>query len=610
MKLADYVIEFFADRGVRDVFVVYGAAIGDLVDAFTKTDRIRYLCVMHEQAGAFAAEVVTKISGRLGVTLVTSGPGGTNLVTGIANCWYDSIPNVFLTGQVHSQFMRSDPSIRQLGFQENDIVSIVKPITKYAVMVTDPARIRYELERAVWEATHGRPGPVLIDMPLDLQKVDVDPAALDGFTPPIEAPGAVPVADAIERYLDALSRAERPVLLIGGGVRLADAVEEVRALGETLGIPCLPTWNALDVFTSDYALYRGRVGTYGGPGRNFAIQNADLLLTIGCRISGRITGGVPETFARAATKFFVDVDDANLDPKLQQVRGDVNVKCDAKAFAQALLARARVRGVKRFDAWLERTREWRDRYDPVRPEFRDTTGIVHPYVFMDELSRQLTARDVIVADCGGNVVVTNQAFRTKYGQRLISSNGNSPMGFSFAGAIGACVVAEPGQRVVCIIGDGGFNMNVQELQTLVTYELPLKTFIMNNHVYGITKAYQDTNFGGRYEAAGPKGYRPPDFVKLTEGYGVATETIADHRDLAAKIARVLAHPGPIVCDVNMHEHIRYEPRIFGWNTPIEDMYPYLPREEFRANMAIEPMPGWEKPAMPGGARTGAPPAQP
>jgi acetolactate synthase-1/2/3 large subunit len=600
MKLADYVIEFFADLGVKDVFLVYGAAIGDLVDAFTKTDRIRYVCVMHEQAGAFAAEVVTKISGRLGVTLVTSGPGGTNLVTGIANCWYDSIPNVFLTGQVHSAFMRTDPSVRQLGFQENDIVSMVKPITKYAVMVTDARRIRYELERAVWEATHGRPGPVLLDLPLDLQKVEVDPSALEGFSPPPVADDPA-MSEAIDRYLAALERAERPVLLIGGGVRLAGAVDAVRALGAALRIPCLPTWNALDVFTSDYEYYRGRVGTYGGPGRNFALQNADLLLTIGCRISGRITGGVPATFARAATKFIVDVDAANLDPALQQVRGDVNVRCDARAFAEALTARAKSRRPKPFDGWLARTREWRDRYDPVRPEYFETRGLVHPYVFVDELSRQLEATDIVVADCGGNVVVTNQAFRTKWGQRLISSNGNSPMGFSFAGAIGACVAA-PDRRVVCIIGDGGFNMNVQELQTLRTYELPLKTFIMNNHVYGITKAYQDTNFGGRYEAAGPKGYRPPDFVKVVQSYGVATETIQDHAELAAKIKAVLGHPGAIVCDVNMHEQIRYEPRIFGWSTPIEDMYPYLSREEFRANMLIDPVPGWETPAMPGGAK--------
>lgn len=600
MKLADYVIEFFADRGVKDVFVVYGAAIGDLVDAFTKTERIRYVCVMHEQAGAFAAEAVTKISGRLGVTLVTSGPGGTNLATGIANCWYDSIPNVFLTGQVHSAFMRTDPSVRQLGFQENDIVSMVKPITKYAVMVTDAMLIRYELERAVWEATHGRPGPVLLDLPLDLQKVDIDPAALEGFTPPPPPEGSM-VPEAIDRYLTELERAERPVLLIGGGVRLAGAVDAVRALGATLRIPCLPTWNALDVFTSDYEYYRGRVGTYGGPGRNFALQNSDLLLTIGCRISGRITGGVPATFARAAMKFIVDVDEANLEPRLQQVRGDVNVRCDARVFAEALTARAKARRLKTFDGWLSRTREWRDRYDPVRPEYFETRGIVHPYVFMDELARQLEADDIVVADCGGNVVVTNQAFRTKWGQRLISSNGNSPMGFSFAGAIGACV-AVPDRRVVCIIGDGGFNMNIQELQTLLTYDLPLKTFIMNNHVYGITKAYQDTNFGGRFEAAGPKGYRPPDFVKVVQSYGIATETIRDHAELPAKIKAVLGHPGAIVCDVNMHEQIRYEPRIFGWSTPIEDMYPYLSREEFRANMYIDPVLGWETPAMPGGAK--------
>ena len=598
MKLADFVIQYLADLGIRHVFVVYGAAIGDLVDPFTRTDRIRYVCVMHEQAGAFAAETLTKVSGILGVTLVTSGPGGTNLLTGIANCWYDSVPNLYITGQINSAFLRKDPAIRQVGFQENDIVAMAKPVTKFATMVVDPNSIKWALDKAIHEATHGRPGPVLIDIPLDVQKKEIDPAKLEGFTPAQPPSEFIPgLEEKLEQYLDDLGRSERPVLLIGGGVRLAGAVEEIRQLGRALKIPCIPTWNALDIFASDYEYYRARVGTYGGPGRNFAIQNSDLLLSLGCRISGRITGGNVGSFARAAKKYIVDLDKANVDPNLQNVRGDVNIHCDVKIFAQALLERVGGRVLKRFDGWLARTLEWREKYDPVLPEYYNSNGIVNPYVFISEFAKQCGPKDVIVADCGGNVVVTNQAFRTKLGQRLCSSNGNSPMGYSFAGAIGACFAPVEG-RVICLIGDGGFNMNIQELQTVKVYNLPLKTFILNNHVYGITKQYQDTNFGGRYEAAGPRGYRPPDFVKIVQAYGIATEAIRNHSELKNKIRAVLEYNGPIVCDVNMAEYFQYEPRIFGWNTPIEDMYPYLPREEFRQNMVVDPLPGWENPPVP------------
>lgn len=598
MKLSDYVIEYLADLGVKKVFLVYGAAIGDLVDYFPKCDRIDYVCVMHEQAGTFAAETLTKVSGTLGVTLVTSGPGGTNLLTGIANCWYDSIPNLYITGQIHSQFLRKDPSIRQVGFQENDIVSMAEPITKFATMVRDPNKIKWALDKAVYEATHGRPGPVLIDLPLDVQKVDIDPETLEGYAGQDLLPEYHQgLEEHVANYLNRLNESERPVLLIGGGVWLAGATEEVKELGRLLKIPCIPTWNAVDIFTDDYEYYRGRPGTYGGPGNNFTIQNADLLLSIGSRIPGRMTGGVPTSFARGAMKFYVDVDKANLDPKLQEVPGDVNIFCDAKIFTRALLDEAKRRELKPFGWWLDKTQEWLEKYDTVRPEYYQTEGVVHPYVFIRELSEQLGPDDVIIADCGGNVVVTYQAFKTKEGQRLISSNGNSPMGYSFAGAMGACIAHKKG-RVICLIGDGGSNMNIQELQTVKNYELPLKTFIMNNHVYGITKAYQETNFGGRFEAAGPIGYNPPDFVKITQAYGISTETIADHGELKAKIKAVLEHEGPIVCDVNMHEQYRLEPRIFGWNTPIEDMYPYLSREEFRSNMYIDPVPGWENPVMP------------
>ena len=563
MKVSDYVLSYLEKVGVKNVFVVTGAAIAPMIDAFCRNDRVKYVCMVHEQAGAFASETLTKVDKSLGVNMVTSGPGGINLLTGVANCWYDSIPNLFITGQINSGFLKSDDTLRQIGFQENDIVAMSKPITKFTTIVKNANDIKWALDKAVYEATNNRPGPVLIDIPINIQKQEIEPSALKGYSPNL-----TPIKDncdeIMDLYLDSLNKSNRPVLLIGGGVRLAEAITEVRELGKILKIPCLPTWNALDVFDSEYEYYSGRIGTYGGPGRNFAIQNSDLLLTIGCRLSGRITGGVVKSFAREATKFIVDVDKANLTPELQEVKGDFNINCDAKIFIKAMIEKSLKINIKPFDSWLSTTKYWCEKYDPVLPKYLKETRIVNPYVFVDELSKQLDSDAIIVADCGGNVVVTNQALKTKFGQRLCSSNGNSPMGYSFAGAIGACYAAGS-RQVICLIGDGGYTMNIQELQTLKNYNLPVKTFIMNNQVYGIIKAFQDTNLEGRYLASGPDGYIPPDFIKITKAYGIETEIIQNHQELTNKINRVLKFQGPIVCDIKMENYYSYEPRIFGWH---------------------------------------------
>lgn len=603
MKVADYVVDFLASKGIDSVFVVYGAANGDLIDAFTRTDKTKYVAVMHEQAGGFAVEGYAKISGRPGAAIATSGPGGMNLLTPMGNCYYDSVPGIFITGQVNSQFLRADPSIRQVGFQETDIVSMAKPVAKYAKMILDPKSIRYEMEKAYYTCLEGRPGPVLLDIPTNVQKAQINPDELDGFDPTDVA--GLPDLGGVDRKIDGLiedlRKAERPVLMVGGGVRISGGVDEMRALGRLLKIPCYPTWNALDVIASDYEYYGGRIGTYGGAGRNFGIQNSDLILAVGSRISGRITGGNVKTFARGAKKYAVDVDEALLQRHLQQVPFDVNILCDARVFLQRLIARLEADAKKKklpdYSAWTKRCMGWKVKYDPVRPEHYEQKRHVHPYAFMRTLSEKLGQNDVLVGDCGGNIVVSNHAFETKMGQRNITNNGNSPMGFSFAGAMGAWF-ARPKGQVICTIGDGGFNMNMQELQTFLTYGVKVKTFILNNHIYGITKAFQETNFQGRAEACGPNGYRPPDFMKITQAYGIKTVTIENNAETAKKIDEVLKHDGPVVCDVNIHEHHAYEPRIFGWKAPIEDMYPYLPREEFRANMIVEPVKGWESPEMP------------
>ncbi len=604
IKLADYVINKFAEIGTDKIFVVYGAANGDLVDAFTRTDKTSYVAIMHEQAGGFASEGYYKTSKKLGVNIVTSGPGGMNLVTPIGNCFYDSVGAIFITGQINSRFLRPDPSIRQIGFQETDIVSIVKPITKYAKLIMDPESIKYELEKAIHYASSGRPGPVLLDIPINIQKTMIDPDKQIGYQGELTETvfDLNKIKLEIELLIDDLLNAERPVILVGGGVKTANAVGKFKEVTDMLGIPVYPTWNALDIATSDLKSYCGRVGTYGGAGRNFGIQNSDLLLTLGSRVSGRITGGHVQSFARHAKKIMVDVDEAQLQKHLQQVRFDKCIKSDALLFLNLFVEALQKRnyfdvGPKKHKTWFEKAKEWKVKYDPVKPEFGNSKDEIHPYRFMRQLSEKMTTDDVLVADCGGNIVITSHAFETKFGQTFITNNGNSPMGFSFAGAIGAWF-GTPNKNVVCIIGDGGFNMNIQELQTLFNYKCKVKTFILNNHIYGITKAFQETNFQGRAEACGPKGYNPPDFLEICKAYNIATVSLKKPEDTLSVITQVLDHDGPIVCDVDIHEYHTYEPRIFGWATPIEDMYPYLDRKEFKSNLFIEPLDNWENPSMP------------
>jgi len=600
VKLADYIINTLADNGIDKMFVVYGAANGDLIDAFTRTKKTEYVAVMHEQAGGFALEGYAKAKGKPGVAIATSGPGGQNFITPMGNCFYDSVPAIFLTGQVNSRFLRKDDSVRQIGFQETDIVSIARPVTKYAVMLRDPNEVRYELEKCLYLCTSGRPGPVLLDLPLDIQKCEIEPASLDGFDVSMEEPtyDLNLIGKQVDEFLNDFVNAQRPSLLIGGGVRNAGAVDELQLLSELLKVPLYPTWNALDVVTSDNPYYGGPIGTYGGSGRNFGIQNSDLLLAIGSRISGRITGGNIASFARGAKKYLVDIDKALLQRKNQEVPFDINIYADAKIFIQTLIDKTRKLGtvIDLHQSWTEKVITWKNTYDPVRSEYYDEKAYVHPYVFMRKLSEILPNNAVLVGDCGGNIIISNHAFKTKFGQRNLTNNGNSPMGFSFAGAIGACFGTS--SPVICTIGDGGFCMNIQELQTLINYRIKLKTFILNNQIYGITKAYQETNFEGRAEACGPKGYHPPNFSKIAKAYGIYVVEIENNSQIERKVEEVLEYDGAVVCDVRMPEYHTYEPKIIGWETPIEDMYPYLSREEFIENMMIDPVEGWQTPFMP------------
>ena len=394
-----------------------------------------------------------------------------------------------------------------------------------------------------------------------------------------------------------LKYAKRPIMLLGGGIHLSRARDEAEGLAILLGIPVVQTWNALDVLPFGHPLNVGNVGTFGGPGRNFAIQNCDLLLSIGSRISGRITGGLIETFARFAKKIIVDIDQDELDAH----EGYIKICSDAKGFITTLSEA--LKDLPDWSGWLNRCQGWKEKYRPWKESFSEGSGKdINPYYFIKALSDACGEGDIIIHDCGGNTIVTCQTFETKRGQRLISDNGHSAMGYALSAAIGAQFAA-PDKRVVCIIGDGGFDINVQELSVIKHHNLPIKVFVLNNHGYGITRMFQDTNFEGRYEACDEKsGLWIPDLVKVSQSYGIPSWYMYCFDEIAQQsipdsIKTVLMQNYPVVCVVDCGDFHDYRPRL-GWHSPIEDQYPFLAREEFRSNMIVEPIEGWETPIYP------------
>lgn len=596
MIVSDYIAQFLSEKGVKDVFLLDGSAIASVIVSIARHGSFNYYCPQHEQGGAFAIDGYFKASGKPSVMIATSGPGGQNLLNGVAAAYYDSTPAIFITGNINSRFMKPTDEIRQHGFQENDIVSMTKPVAKYATMLRRPEHIRYELEKAFHLATTGRPGPVLLDIPMDIQKADVTVENLLGFD---EATPAAYSTDLLRQkisgMLSMLSEAKRPALLIGGGVWLAGANDEVHKLIETLGIPFFVTWNMIDFCESDYKYYGGRVGTFGGDGRNFGIQNCDLLITLGSRISGRITGGMIDAFARCAKKVIVDIDAKEL--LWQQVKGDMNIVSDALVFAEETLRMTSEKPLEKdFAAWCDQVVSWRDSYRVYRSEYALQEGSVNPYFFVKLLSEEMSAKDVLVHEAGGNCVITSQGFEAKRGQRVFSNNGNSSLGYALPAAIGAAIAVK--SQVVCITGDGGLNFNIQEFQTIRHYGLPVKVIIFNNYAYGITKAYRDTNFKSEYAGVDAEhGQSSPDFRQVATAYGIPYIMIETHEGLREKIRELLDAAGPFVCDVNMKGFYDYQPKL-GWKNPIEDQYPFLPRDEFRKNMIIEPLAGWENPEYP------------
>jgi acetolactate synthase-1/2/3 large subunit len=599
-KLSDYVIRFVAERGVRHVFLVPGGGAMHLNESLSRCPQIESVCNAHEQASAIAAENYAKATNNLGVALVTTGPGGTNAVTGVAGAWLDSTPCLFISGQVKRPDRMFDSEgrhrgMRQLGVQEVDIVSIVRPITKYAVTVTDPATIRYHLEKAVHLATSGRPGPVWIDIPLDVQAYPLgDVAALPGFEAAMASPQGQDdgLASAVRETIAALNRSERPLVLAGNGIRLARAEREFAELIAALKVPVAATWCAADLIASDDPLFVGRPGTLAARGANFALQNCDFLLALGARLDFAITGYAPDKLARDAHKVVVDVDPGELGKLAPNIQ--TPVAADAGAFLRELLRqRAAIVACDRRD-WDERCADWKTRYPVVTEEHR-RPGPVSVYHLAESIGRETTSEDLLVSGSSGSgIEIFLFACPTRTGQRIYHTAGLGSMGFALPASIAVCL-AGGRRRTICVDGDGGFQFNIQELETVARLGLPIKFFVLNNDGYSSIRASQTSFFGEpRLGCDRRTGLTTPDIAKVAAAYGLATATIEEQSDLAGAVRRVLETPGPVVCDVRCIPDEPREPRMTSVqlpdgsfvSKPLEDLWPFLPRDEFEANMRL------------------------
>ncbi len=597
VKVSDFIIDFLAAEGITHVFGLTGGAVVHMFDSAARSGKVQPVFTHHEQAAAFAAEGYARISNRLGAAMVTTGPGGTNAITGLASAWLDSIPCIFISGQVRIGLTGRGYNVRQVGPQHLNIVPIVSSITKYAVLVDDLNKIKYELRKAVHIARTGRPGPVWVDVPLDFQWSSIEPSQLPDFHPSElgEPEKAVCTADELEKVAGLLQAAERPLVLAGYGVRLAGAEKEFRRLVETAGIPFLTTWNVSDLSASDHPLNVGRPGIFGQRGANLAMQNCDLLVSVGSHLSVSLTSMRFKDFARGAKIVMVDIDPGELAHRT--VRVDLAIRSDAKDFLCGLGERLSAPLGASLDPWRAKVLQYKNRYNCIPAEWGHRDNTVHPYVFMDRLSDELAADDIIVVDGGGTIdQVAFQAFRTKQGQRLFACVGLGAMGSGLPEAVGACLAGDR-RRTICLVGDGSMQLNIQELQTILHHKLPVKIFVLCNEGYTSIRATQDGFLGGNFvgsEAAG--GVSLPDYGKIAAAYGIECIRIARHADLHL-MRKVLDAQGPALCEIVSAKQDQplprqaFERQADGTNAPrpLEDMYPFLNREEFRSAMIVEPV---------------------
>lgn len=561
IKVSDYVFHFMKARGIRHIFMLPGGGAMHLVDSLGKSG-LEYICCLHEQAAAIAAEAYGQHTNEIGVCLTTSGPGATNAVTGVTAGWIDSTPMMIISGQAKRADLIGDTGVRQIGSQEVQIIEMVQPITKYAVQIIEPTEIRYHLERAYYEAVNDRPGPVWLSIPLDVQAAMVDEDSLCGFIP--EQKTSPDIRWAVDKTVKLLRGAKKPLLLTGNGIKLSGGTEDLYKLMELLQIPVETTWKAIDMVGEDDPLYLGHPGAMGDRGANLILQSADLIISIGSRLDTSITAFNEPHFGMSARKVVVDIDPNELRRmKLSQV--EVSLACDAAQYIRELYEAVQQKGDLRnredWRSWLTEGKTLRAKFPIVTEEHRKKTGYVSAYYFTELLCKYTTAEDVIVPESSGAAgEITYQAFSPKRGQKMKNAAGLGAMGFGLPYAIGACLANER-RRTVLINGDGAFQLNIQELETLVRLKLPVKIFIWNNGGYASIRSMQNNNFGGHQVASGESsGLNMPDICRVAEAYGIPTLQIRNNLELPEKMREIFADDSLMLCEIIIAEDDVVSPR--------------------------------------------------
>ena len=593
IKLSDYVINYLEQLNVNHIFMIPGGGAMHLNDSLGNSEKIEYICCLNEQACSIAAEAYARVNNKLGMAMVTTGPGGTNAITGVAGGWIESTPMLIISGQVKIMDQIRNQNIRQMGMQEVDIVSIVRHITKYAVMITDPNKIKYHLDKAIYEATNGRKGPVWLDIPLDIQASMIDEENLQGYIPETNEFDEEELENKVKVVIEYINNSERPVILAGNGIRLSEAILEFRELIDELGIPVLTTWNGIDLIWDDHPLFFGRPGGVGQRAANFIQQNSDLFISIGARMNLLQTGYNFDSFARAAKKIMVDIDENEL--KKINVRPDLPIVSDAKKFIKLLIKNKNKIKKRERSNWIDYCSRLKEKYPIVLKQYWEEKEFVNSYVLLDVLSNEMKENDIfVIGSSGSGLDVSMQTFRVKNGQRVFSTKGLAAMGFGVPATIGACL-ASNNKRTVCVNGDGGFQMNIQELETIRRLNLPIKIFVINNNGYATIKATQTNVFKGHFVACDKESNLTiPNISDIAKAYKLKTVQIRNNCEVKTKVKEVLEYEGPVICEVFVSINQAIIPRQVSYkrkdgqmeSKPLEYLRPEIDEEEFNENMII------------------------
>jgi acetolactate synthase-1/2/3 large subunit len=589
-KVSDLIAEFIERMGMRHVFGIIGAGNAHIFDSLGGRGTCEIVCVHHEQAATMAMQVYYRTSGRMTAAIVTTGGGSTNALTGVVSAWMDSLPGLVISGNENSRFTREDNPLRVWGVQGYDSTGIVEKVTKYAVRVTDPTRVVYELEKAYHIAGSGKPGPVWVDIPMDVQASRIEEEDIAHFEPDrAEIPR---LGESIARTIELLLQAERPIFWLGNGIRLAGALAQVEPLVERIGAPVLVSWAGIDLIDSDHPLVFGRAGVYGQRAANFVLQNSDLVIAIGTRLAIPQIGYVMEEFARDADLIVVDVDKAEAAKHGDRVT--LPVVADAGTFIDALMQGLEGVEIKSRPEWIERCREYRRRYPWIGSEHDDEEPFINSYRFMERLIGQMKPDQVVVTDMGTALLCAHQILKLKPGQRLMTSTGLGEMGYGLPAALGASFARGRGE-VLCLNCDGGMMMNLQELQTIVHHRLPIKLIIFNNDGYLMIKHTQTNLFSGRQVGVDQRsGVSCPDFSAVGAAFGIPSYRIRSWDDFDVVMPTVQEELGPVICEVFMHPRQLFVPKLSLAlkadgsivSPPLEDLSPLLSRDEMRENMII------------------------